>query len=348
MSVTFKRSVSFVVGSIPIVGAAAGAVLWAGANVAQAGPLLTDANGSLTIGLGPAIVTSPAAATFQHGAADAAAPVAQTVKAQGVVAGTLNTATPNLTFQTGASSGSAGGGGFVFQMTPAGISGSSQNPYTTVLTLGASAAFSGPISSIDGRFIASSNSVMNLATNGSVKFSNNANTNSFTLSCPGATATPQVQLGNLDAAAPVAQIVSMQNVVAGTSNTAGVNLTINGSISTGTGVPGDIILQTAGKGASATVQNSLMTALTIKGGTTNGTNVGQPSIVMGSAAIATNSTDGFLYLASGAGTPTGTPTTFTGRVPMYIDTTNSQLWLYLGGAWKQPKTPAAAATITWQ
>ncbi len=31
-----------------------------------------------------------------------------------------------------------------------------------------------------------------------------------------------------------------------------------------------------------------------------------------------------------------------------IDTTNSQLWLFMGGAWKQPKTPSAAATVTWQ
>ena len=71
-------------------------------------------------------------------------------------------------------------------------------------------------------------------------------------------------------------------------------------------------------------------------------------IVMGTAAIATNATDGFLWVISGAGTPTGVPTTYTGRVPMYVDTTNSQLWLYLGGAWKQPKTPAGAALVTWQ
>lgn len=104
-----------------------------------------------------------------------------------------------------------------------------------------------------------------------------------------------------------------------------------------------------------TLTNALTTAPTILS-TAGGDSVinlniapkGQASVVLNSAAIATNATDGFLYLASGAGTPTGTPTTFTGRVPMYVDTTNSQLWLYLGGAWKQPKTPAAAAIITWQ
>lgn len=72
------------------------------------------------------------------------------------------------------------------------------------------------------------------------------------------------------------------------------------------------------------------------------------NVVFGTAAISTSSTNGFPYFPSGAGTPTGVPTTNTGRVPMYIDTTNSQLWLYIGGAWKQPKTPAGAALVTWQ
>ncbi len=71
------------------------------------------------------------------------------------------------------------------------------------------------------------------------------------------------------------------------------------------------------------------------------------NVVVGSAAIATNATDGFLYIDSGAGPPTGTPTTFTGRVPIYYDSTNDQLYIYRGG-WKQPKTPAGAAIVNWQ
>jgi hypothetical protein len=66
------------------------------------------------------------------------------------------------------------------------------------------------------------------------------------------------------------------------------------------------------------------------------------------AAIATNATDGFLYIPTCAGTPTGVPTAYAGHVPMVFDTTNSQFWFYTGGAWKQPKTPAGAATVTWQ
>lgn len=71
-------------------------------------------------------------------------------------------------------------------------------------------------------------------------------------------------------------------------------------------------------------------------------------VVNGSgAAVATDAANGFLYIPTCAGTPTGTPTAFTGRIAMVYDTTNHQFWFYDSG-WKQPKTPAAAAIITWQ
>lgn len=75
------------------------------------------------------------------------------------------------------------------------------------------------------------------------------------------------QSGAADAAAPVAQKLGVQSVIAGTSNTSGQNWTLNGSVSTGSGTSGDIILQTGGTGAAATVQNSEVAALTIKGAT---------------------------------------------------------------------------------
>lgn len=71
------------------------------------------------------------------------------------------------------------------------------------------------------------------------------------------------RLGAADAAAPVAQTLSVQSVVAGTSNTAGANLTITGSQGTGTGAGGSIIFQVAPAGSSGTAQNALATALTI-------------------------------------------------------------------------------------
>lgn len=72
-----------------------------------------------------------------------------------------------------------------------------------------------------------------------------------------------LQLGSADAAAPVAQTLQVQSVVAGTSNTAGVNWTLKGSAGTGTGAGGSIIFQTAPAGSSGTAQNAYATALTL-------------------------------------------------------------------------------------
>ncbi len=155
-----------------------------------------------------------------------------------------------------------------------------------------------------------------------------------------------LQIG-ANSATPSAQTFVVQSVSSGTADTAGVAFTLTGSKSTGSGAPGDIIFQTAGKGAASTTQNTLITALTIKGGTTNNTNVGYPSVVIGTAALATTATDGFLYIPTCAGTPSGTPTTQTGRIAMVYDTSAHQFWFYDGG-WKQPKTPAGAAIVTWQ
>jgi len=72
-----------------------------------------------------------------------------------------------------------------------------------------------------------------------------------------------LRFGAADAAAPVAQTLSVQSVVAGTPNTAGANLTVTGSQGTGTGAGGSIIFQVAPAGSSGSAQNALATALTI-------------------------------------------------------------------------------------
>lgn len=72
------------------------------------------------------------------------------------------------------------------------------------------------------------------------------------------------------------------------------------------------------------------------------------SFAAGAGALATNATNGFFYASSGPGAPTGVPTTVTGYVPLYVDSTNNQLYMYVSGSWKQPKTPAGAALVTWQ
>ena len=72
-----------------------------------------------------------------------------------------------------------------------------------------------------------------------------------------------LRFGAADAATALAQTLSVQSVVAGTTNTAGANLTITGSQGTGTGAGGSIIFQVAPAGSSGTAQNALATALTI-------------------------------------------------------------------------------------
>jgi hypothetical protein len=57
------------------------------------------------------------------------------------------------------------------------------------------------------------------------------------------------------------------------------------------------------------------------------------NIICGDAALATTATNGFLYIPTCAGLPTGVPTTVTGRVPIVADSTNNRLYIYSGGAW---------------
>ncbi|MEK7183997.1 MAG: hypothetical protein AAB701_00550, partial [Patescibacteria group bacterium] len=55
------------------------------------------------------------------------------------------------------------------------------------------------------------------------------------------------------------------------------------------------------------------------------------NVVLGSAALATTATNGFLYTPSVPGTPTGVPITYTGRVPLVYNTAANTLYFYNAG-----------------
>ena len=59
------------------------------------------------------------------------------------------------------------------------------------------------------------------------------------------------------------------------------------------------------------------------------------SLVLATSALSTSATDGFLYIPTCAGTPSGVPTARTGTVPLVYDTTNNKIAVYNGAAWKQ-------------
>ena len=56
--------------------------------------------------------------------------------------------------------------------------------------------------------------------------------------------------------------------------------------------------------------------------------------VIGTGVLGTGATDGFLYVPTCAGTPTGAPTAFAGTAPIIIDTTNHKLYFRSGGVWR--------------
>lgn len=63
-----------------------------------------------------------------------------------------------------------------------------------------------------------------------------------------------------------------------------------------------------------------------------GTSTSRNDIVIGEqAALATNATTGFMWIPTSAGTPTGVPSSYTGKVAMEYDTTNNKICIYNGG-----------------
>ena len=126
--------------------ASPGAFAFLGLNAAGVATIALDAQysqfvlGNMTVGSGQVFVgdtflSRAAAANLRFGGADAASPVAQTISFQNVLAGTSNTAGVNTTFQASAGTGNAAGGKFLFQTALPGSSGTTQNGFSTALTI---------------------------------------------------------------------------------------------------------------------------------------------------------------------------------------------------------------------
>ena len=101
----------------------------------------------------------------------------------------------------------------------------------------------------------------------------------------GSSADANFRLGAADSAAPVSQTLSVQNVVAGSTNTAGANTVIALSGSTGTGVGGGLTLTTS------------------RGNSTSGSAVNAPynTFVFGTiAALGPNNNNGYLQIGDPA------------------------------------------------
>ncbi len=101
--------------------------------------------GSQTVGSGQTFAGDTffgraAAATFVFGGADAAAPIAQTIGVQNVLAGTSNTAGANTIFDASMGTGTRASGAFEFFTAPAGSSGTSHNALSLAVTIGAGPA----------------------------------------------------------------------------------------------------------------------------------------------------------------------------------------------------------------
>ena len=197
----------------------------------------------------PTAVASPAAVTWSP--------------TPSVVSGATNIAGANFTVNASQGTGTGAGGSLIFQVAPAGSTGSSQNALATALTIDSTklATFAGG-ATFGGTVVVNaltSGNAVTAGSTGAVSFNGRAQFRS-----PAANV---LQFGPADAAAPVGQTLQFQNVVGGTSNTAGVNTTINLSQGTGTGVGGNLTINSAPHSTTGSTQNALVPALTINGDT---------------------------------------------------------------------------------
>lgn len=277
-----------------------------------------------------ALVTVVSATRLQLGVADNASPTERTLSFEGATAGATDAGVYGA-LRAPATTGAAAQSGLVLQVPVTGSSGTSANAFIDALHITSRGPFGIPLNN-GGFMIGDSlggfagtgdqNSVTMFISNrpvlgaspflcggGGVStaalgfFASNYSITGIQyptafLRYGGAANT--VTWGDVDAAAPAAQVQSVQNVSDGTTDTAGANWTMQGSRGTGTGAGGNINLQVALPGATGTTQNALATMASVNGSTglldlTKGTTIAP------AAAPATPASGWVLYVDSGDG-----------------------------------------------
>jgi len=211
------------------------------------------------------------------------------------------------------------------------IIGSSSSHWRTVSDT--NSLITGPGSSASGRLVSWSGTTGKIITNSTISnatagvLSSLSGTN---LGLQTAASTDSVQIGFPPNA--------LLNVTPYTGST-GVSLTPSaGNFSIKSGSDERLLIDSSGnfsvKSGSSVSRLSIDStgAVTFRNGSSDKLSIDTGgNVVIGSAALATNATNGFLNITSSAGAPTGVPTAFTGRVPIHYDSTNNILYVYDAG-----------------
>lgn len=164
-------------------------------------------------------------------------------------------------------------------------------------------------------------------------------------------AAANLALGAADAAAPVGQTLSVQNVVEGTSNTAGANWTFAFSRGTGNASGGAGIWQVAPAGSSGTAQNALVEAMRLSGegnlriGPSTASQTGSFTVLPNNAA-----TNSIVDIARLGVNSTGTAASgFGGRLSFSAETstTNDTLAAQADWAWSDATHASRTSYLAW-
>jgi hypothetical protein len=303
------------------------------------GPVKTTAAQLKTFTSSSPTLVTPTAATYIAGTGDGTGTLAAG-EVRGPAASGTNIAGTTLTISASNGTGTGGSGIISFRTASVGTSGSTANTLTERLRITANGSIGMGGAPSSGNIFAVYNSITGSAfsyafnfvcqiqsdvTSEAVAFQSYLNTQaaSFTLSALRHFKAVQSGIGSGSAVTNQTGFWADATMIGATNN-------YGFYASNGAAI-------TAGKTVYGFLGNH---NIATGGGTTwnfyaNGTapNLFSGSTIIGSAALATTATDGFLYIPTCAGAPTGVPTAYTGRVPMVYDSTNNKFYIY-NGAWK--------------